>query len=93
VIPFFRAYDETRVSNESEYLERRAFCRTVPSTGRTGSSTICPTRPMHVKDGSAISFIGGRYIYLPDYRLGRLVETPAEMLAATNDYLADSTLD
>jgi len=89
VIPQFRFYDEALIANESEY---DSGALTDSAMQRAHRQFYYLADAPYATAGSEMGFMAGKYLYLPDYALGRLVESPAEMLAATNAFLAGGTL-
>ena len=88
VIPFRRIPDEAPVGNESSY---DAF---LPA----GSPLAASLRERYfLSDATYAGFSPfawrGRELTLPDYAIGRLVETPEEMIAAIDGFLQRPVLD
>ncbi|MCA9918035.1 MAG: hypothetical protein KC445_08790, partial [Anaerolineales bacterium] len=82
IVPFRRVPDEVPVANESTYLE--GLLDTTPlGAALTQSYFLSDT----YYSGFAPIPWRGRELVLPEYELGRLVETPEEMMAAIDTFL------
>ncbi len=88
VIPFYRAPDETLISNESDYYNQlrgtRLMSQGRPLPGSLFFNTV-QTDNFYV-DRKPTPY-RGRGLYIPDMGIGRLVESPAEIMSYLNGYL------
>ena len=85
VIPFHRVPDRTRIGNERGYADRFAGDAQTPLT-----ATLI--RGMILTDDFYATSVPrpwqGRELYIPDRSVGRLVETPEEIMGAVRSFLA-----
>jgi Ca2+-binding RTX toxin-like protein len=82
VIPFARTPDVTRISNEFEYATTIADTRS-GTWGALATGSILTDDPYG--DFDPIPWLN-RYLYVPDVALGRLVESPGEIIAQLELY-------
>ncbi len=83
-IPQFRIPDETSIANETGYAASLGAGFT-PQRAAAAGRTILTDDPY--ADARPL-LANGREIYVPDAALGRLVETPADIVAALDRFLA-----
>ncbi len=85
IIPHWRTFDESTIAKESDY-----------------TSNTLPDSPMGIALAEGFFFTDdfygdfepqgwrGRQLFLPQYAVGRLVETPADMISIVDAFLANS---
>ena len=81
-IPFARLRDATIYSNEREYVEGPGVVQT-PLTTSLALGYLLSDDPYG--DAAPLA-VGTRELFVPDVALGRLVETPAEIVVAVDNY-------
>lgn len=85
VVPFRRVKDETVISNERYYAESSFLYYDSPlMASMYGGYNLTDD---YLVDESPIAY-RGRALYIPDLAIGRLVETPEEMLGCIDAYEA-----
>jgi len=87
IIPFYRIPDETYLSNESTYVPR--FYPDMPDSALKAALTqgYILSDDFYV-DMEPIAW-KGRELYIPDYAIGRLVESPQEIVGVLDQYIAN----
>ncbi|RME44712.1 MAG: hypothetical protein D6791_12565, partial [Chloroflexi bacterium] len=91
IIPFHRVPDETHIANESQYLSQINVNPNSPFYAALAEGYIL-TDDFYVDDAP----LGwrGRRLFVPDRPVGRLVETPQEIISAVEAFLEmDGRLD
>ena len=89
-IPFARVRDATVYSNEREYVEGPGV-RQTPLTNSLALGYLLTDDPY--ADATPLA-VGSRELFVPDLAIGRLVETPAEIKVALDNYVRfDGRLD
>jgi YVTN family beta-propeller protein len=84
VLPFLRVPDLTLIANEKYYNNPAWFKKNGPMQARLQRSYLLSDNYY-----ASLSPYTGAGLYIPEYAIGRLVETPIEMNAAIRAYLDD----
>jgi hypothetical protein len=86
-IPMGRVPDDTKYSNELEYAQDllAADGKSTPLSSATANQNTLSDDPYAAFN---LRTYGQRILYSPDVAIGRLVETPTEILKMVNTYLA-----
>ncbi len=97
-IPMARLLDGTSVANEYDYRHEFDGDLTGPNPNAVNSFTAAFWESRFLSDEpygeSSAQSLGNRYLYVADAALGRLVETPAEIVESLADFqLYQGTLD
>ncbi|MFC1998623.1 PKD domain-containing protein, partial [Chloroflexota bacterium] len=85
IIPFHRVPDEVYLSNESTYADQAHL---EPSALYASLLLGYVMTDDYYADSAPVSWMG-RELYVPDYAIGRLVETPAEIAGMFSQYAAN----
>lgn len=92
IIPFYRVRDETEIGNEGEYadelLQTGLLSGTSALAGSLQESYILTDN--FFADRVPTSW-RGRYLYMPDFGIGRLVETPKQIISYIRSFLPQIT--
>ncbi|UCC85560.1 MAG: hypothetical protein JSV81_11890 [Anaerolineales bacterium] len=84
IIPFYRVPDEVQIANEQDYALASGTDLLSPSFWALAQGYIL-TQDYYV-DADPLLW-RGRQLYIPDKAIGRLVETPGQMMNIINNYL------
>jgi hypothetical protein len=89
IIPFYRVPDHTRISPESDFAIDSLTAFDNP-TFRSLAHNFILTDDFYGDDNPLLW--RGRRLFVPDRAIGRLVERPADIIAAVDNYLALETI-
>ena len=85
IVPFHRVPDEVHTYNESTYAARAHL---LPSALYYALLHGCVLTDDYYVDTAPVPWMG-RELYVPDYAIGRLVETPDEIIGVLNTFAAN----
>jgi hypothetical protein len=84
IIPFYRVPDEVQIANERDFALFSATDASDSPLFWAMAQGYILTQDFYVDDDPALW--RGRELYIPDRAIGRLVETPEEMITVINNY-------